>query len=173
MVFLESVYQYLSLISTYKLPVVEVTLLWLSWRLIRRSPCGSWTVIVGFPLCFSCWCISGFHTLPAGVQPLWLRVCEWEGDEEQSGHNRELHPPALHLPVNRHRLGTQTAPADWDLRHGAEPDQRMEGPRGPQQEVRSRGVGGSVGLWLLEPGLGGRQTAPNRDTPCDIIRRIG
>lgn len=74
---------------------------------------------------------------PQGLQHLWFYLCEREGDEEQSGHDCQLHPPALHFPGGDHCLGAPPAVADWDLWYGVEPDQGLEDPGGIQQEVRN------------------------------------
>lgn len=110
MAFLQSIYQYLSLISAYKLPSVRVMFFWLSWCLINQSSrtfAAPAPRVPHFPAD-----ASGDSASPKGLQPLRLHFCEREGNEEQSGHDRELHAPALYLPARGHRLGAQTPPAD-------------------------------------------------------------
>lgn len=152
MVFLEPVYQYLSLISANKLHSVQVML-----RLPGTSQVPAPAVrelsLSAFACIFPAAASRDPRPLPTGIHPLRRRLREWEGDEEQSGHDRELHPPALHLAAGGHCVGPQTPPADRDLGHGAEPDQRLEGPRGPKQKVRKpAGRGGSqTGRWVCGP----------------------
>lgn len=75
----------------------------------------------------------------AGVWQVWLRFCERQGDEGQGEDDGELHPRIPKCSAGAQRVDPPSPPPDWGVRHGAEPDQRVEGANnGHQSEVLQR-----------------------------------
>lgn len=66
-----------------------------------------------------------------------LCVCEWQGDEGQGEDDGELHLRTPECSAGAQRVDPSAAAPDRGIGHGAEPNQRVEGPHpDPQSEVQ-------------------------------------
>lgn len=62
-----------------------------------------------------------------GVWQVWLRFCEWQRNEGQGEDVGEFHLWIPQRSAGAQRVDSSSPPSDWSVRHGAEPDQRVEG----------------------------------------------